>query len=195
MERTETLSAFQKRLFSSFKDGRSFDIGLVYNLSEIFSTLFVEDDGAADFVGEDDGLCGILRQLLLIGTLLDVDVGIAVRRKYRHRCPRCRVKTCICWNWEEKPPYRHYPGSLPAERTLWKTQQMLNKVFPKRQSLAEEVQHVRKEIVELIDAIGYESGYQSQTGIEEEIADVFARLARVANTLRISLDQQRPFAR
>lgn len=186
----ETLSQLQARLSPPRWDNRTFNVSLDY-FSELFSAYFVEDGKEAWFVAEPHDLREILHQLLLIGASLDIDVGIAVRKKYRNRCPRCRENPCICWDWDEKPLYYPYPGPLPAERTLWEVQRMLNGVFPKRHTLAEEVQHVRNEIAELLFA----TEYQDRDGAKEEIADVFTWLVRVANTLDISLDEQRPLAR
>ena len=183
----ETLSHLQKRLPSSHLDGRTLDGGIKY-LAELFSAYFSENRGKARFHGEPHDLRGILRQLVVIGNFLHIDVGTAVRRKYRDYCPRCFYKPCRCWNSPLRSAYKARMGRLPKERTIIEMQSMLNEVFPHRHTLAEEVQHVRDEIVELLLAVER----QNRGSMEEEIADVFARLARVANTLGISLDEQRP---
>lgn len=183
----ETLSQLQARLSPIQRDGRTFDVGLSY-LAELFSALFIEEYGEAEFQAGPGDLRGILEQLLVIGSMLKIDVGIAVRRKYRNQCPRCFQKPCTCWNAPLRPMYRRRGGRLLKERTIAEMQGMLNEVFPHRHTLAEEVQHVREEIAELIEALDS----RDKEATEEEIADVFAWLARVANTLGISLDAQRP---
>lgn len=82
-----------------------------------------------------------------------------------------------------------YKRELPDQPYLSETQYMLDDIFPHRHTLKEEIQRVRDEIAELAEAFLRNKG---QEALEEECADVFAWLCRVANTLGISLDEQRP---
>lgn len=181
----ETISGLQERLSSSRDGSRSFDIMRFMDLAESFSNLFYEENGYASFTGTPADLRTVLDQLLIIAGLLEIDAGIAVRRKYRNKCPRCLKKPCICWDKDkaEKPRYEH-PRHLAKARSIWATQQMLNEVFPHRHTLAEEVQRVLDEIAELTQAFFY----NGKADEEEEIADVFAWIARVASTLGIPLE-------
>ena len=181
----ETLSQLQARLSSFGREGRPSDIGLAY-LSECFSILFKESGKEARFAKEPEDLRGVLYQLLKIASFLGVDVADAVGKKYPNCCPRCGQKPCICWNLEEKPPYQQDLDPLLQELSLKGYQRMLGEIFLAWHTLVEEIQHVGSEIFELAEAVDR----QDRSGIEEEIADVFARLTRVANTLDISLDEQ-----
>lgn len=180
----ETISGLQERLLSYQDNNRSFNPFQLMDLAECFSDLFYEEDGHASFTGTPAGLRTVLDHLLIIAGLLKIDAGIVVRRKYRNKCPRCRKKPCVCWNRANKPAYKRSRGHLPSISTLAETQKMLDEVFPHRHTIAEEIQRVRDEIAELADA----SFYRGKEDEEEEIADVFAWLARVANTLGIPLE-------
>ncbi|MCH7828416.1 hypothetical protein IH982_00910 [Patescibacteria group bacterium] len=181
------LSQLQERLPLTRWGGRTFDIGLAY-LVEHFSDLFEEEDDAMRFCGQNEDLQSVLHDLLCIASALDVDMGVAVRKKYRNQCPRCHSNPCVCWDDEVKPPYKLYPGFPPKENHLWRIQEMLGEVFPPHHTLAEETQHFRDEVLELDEAINK----NSKEGMEEELADIFAWLVRVANTLGVSLDKQAP---
>lgn len=187
--RMETLSLFQARLSSFGRVGRPSDVGLVY-LAECFSDLFEESGKEAQFTGEPEDLRGVLYHLLKIASFLEVDVADAVGKKYPNCCSRCGQKPCTCWNLEKKQPYQSYLDPLLQELSLKGYQEMLGEIFLGWHTLAEEVQHVRNEIFELAQAVDR----RDRSGIEEEIADVFARLIRVVNTLSISLDEERPLA-
>ena len=181
------LSWLQERLPLTRWGGRTSDIGLMY-LVEYFSALFEGEDDAMRFCGQNEDLQSVLRDLLGIASALDVDMGVAVRKKYRDRCPRCQDNPCSCWDKEVKPPYELSLELLPEESHLWQIQEMLEEVFPKHHSLAEETQHFRDEVLELDEAINK----KSKEDMEEELADIFAWLVRVANTLDVSLDKQAP---
>ena len=181
------LSWLQERLPLARWDGRTFDIGLAY-LVEHFSALFEGEGDAMRFCGQNEDLQSVLRDLLGIASALDIDMGVAVRKKYRDQCPRCQSNPCVCWDKEVKPPYELYLEPLSEENHLWQIQEMLGKVFPKHHSLAEEMQHFRDEVLELNEEINK----KRKEGMEEELADIFAWLVRVANTLGVSLDKQAP---
>ncbi len=180
----ETISGLQKRLSSSQDGNRSMPfMGLA--LAEHFSNLFLEEDGRASFTGTPADLRMVLDHLLIIAGLLGIDAGVAVRRKYRNKCPRCLKKPCVCWDKTsaEKPVYER-PRRLSTARSIWATQQMLDEVFPHRHTLTQEIQRVLDEMAELAEAFFY----KERADQEEEIADVFAWLVRVASTLGIPLE-------
>lgn len=178
-----TLSELQ-RLFSVRENSRSFTLESFQSLHTFFRSLFRKNGADLEYAEPPEQLREFLNVLLMAGSLLGIDVSAAVRTKYRNGCPRCREKPCGCWNEARKPAYRRYPGPLPRECSLTETQRMLGEVFPRRQTLEEEVQHLHDEIDELTQAFAR----KDNAGMQEEIADVFAWLAQVANSLGIPLE-------
>lgn len=183
-----TLTGLREELFSSDDESSTFIADGFQHLHTLLWSMFRFNRGTLQYTGGSGELREFLYALLVTGNILEVNVSEAVRAKYRKVCPRCHECPCECWDMDktEKPAYEPYLTPLPKERSLAEIQRTLNRVFPKRQTLSDEVLHLAEEIRELDEAYLQHDA----AGMGNELADVFAWLARIASTLRVCLDSR-----
>lgn len=183
----ERLSALQERLLSS-GDNRSFSHAeftlWLYRLGRLFSVN--EKEVSVRFIGTPEALRSITNELLVIAGQCGINMEEVVWGKYPNMCPYpyCLAKPCVCGRQKLGPHVSlHIP--LPADGlSLGQIQSMLGEIYPTGSSILKEFLDILQEIAEASWEVWEQKDPQA---ISDEFADSFARLMRLANTLRIRL--------
>lgn len=188
---TETVSARQQRLFSGIEDARRVEhFHVVEFLVELFSLFQIDEERVrAIFIGTPAALRERMDDILRMATLLQVDIGLAIRKKYPGRCFYCDSKPCTCGSKKVVPRRRRFAKDLSPEGSVEDVQRMLVEIYPDQQPLIVELHRVGMEIGELGTAL---LSSRDTWDVEEELADIFARFARLASSLGVPLEDVIP---
>lgn len=150
------------------------------NLTE--GRLSQSHNGKITFFPEDFTL--LCEHLFITAGLVGVDLGLAVRTKFPNFCPYCYHASCQCKGIQPRPPYKRWSGPIPPENSLVELQAMIVKVYPpERYTPEHQVKKLLEEIGECQEAICS----SVLIDIQEELADIFARLAPLAHFLKMPL--------
>ena len=135
------------------------------------------------FIGKPEDFLLLCNHLFLTAGLLGIDLGFAVRKKYPGFCPYCEKTSCQCG--VVKPNFhKRWDGPIPPEGSVVDLQKMLAVIYPpERHTPKYQVKKLLEEIKELQEAIRDSALIE----VQEELADVFARLASLAHTLKLPL--------
>lgn len=182
----ETLSRLQERLYL-FKRDAKFEQAQLVGWTAKFCRLFLIDEGWAQaiFVGTPAQLRAVLDEFLVLAKRCGVNMEMAVWGKYPDICPYCLRKPCSCGPGKAKLHKRL--DAPPPQRglTLGNLQRMLGDIYPNHTSLLQECLDVIEEVTESSLEVW---SSKDRRRAEEEFADTFARLIRLANTLGIPLE-------
>ena len=138
------------------------------------------------FIGKPEDFTLLCHHLFLMAGLLGVDLGLAVRKKYPGFCPYCNKTSCQCGT--VKPNFhKRWDGPIPPEGSIADLQKMLAVIYPpERHTLEHQVKKLLEEIEESREAIRDSALIEVQE-VQEELADIFARLASLAHTFKLPL--------
>ena len=182
----ETTSQLQSRLFSLHRRnrGRKDPLQFLDKMEKLTRRIFLQHDGKMTFIGESEDFSSLCEHLLLTASLVGVDLGLAVRTKYPGFCPYCYIQSCQCKGIVPRPPYRRWNGQIPPENSLAELKEMLRSIYPpERHTLEHQVAKLLEEIRETQEAIQNSPLIEAQ----EELSDIFARLAPLAHFMRMPL--------
>jgi len=152
-----------------------------------FCRLFSIDEARvrATFIGTTAQLRVALDELLVLANQCGVNMETAIWNKYPNTCPYCLAKPCCCGP-QKAAPHKRLNVPLPqGGLTLGDLQRMLGEIYPNHSSLLREIVDVISEVGEFSWAIW---SLADPREIEEEFADVFARLIRIANKVDVVLE-------
>lgn len=178
----ETTSRFQSRLVSSIKGNRRTKnpLALLNKMENLTRRRFLQYNGTVTFIGIPEDFPLLCSQLFLTAGLLGVDLGLAVRKKFPDLCPYCCNTSCQCKSIKPRPSYKRQNGHIPRESSLADLQKMIVKIYPpERYDLNHQVKKLLEEISECQEAIRNSPLIE----VQEELADIFARLAPLAHFL------------
>jgi NTP pyrophosphatase (non-canonical NTP hydrolase) len=188
----ETTFQFQSRLFSIHirSRGRKDPLLFLEKMEKLTRQMFLQYNGKTTFIGKPEDFPLLCKHLFLTASLaLVVDLGLAIRTKYPGFCPYCYVASCQCKGMIPRPPYRRWNGQIPQENSLAELQEMLRSIYPpERHTLEHQVAKLLEEIRETREAIQNSPLVE----VQEELSDIFARLAPLAHTLKMPLSQKPP---
>jgi len=182
----ETLSRLQQRLCLSKRDAEFEHAHLVEWSAEFLKLFWIDEERAeARFIGTPTTLRWVLDELLILAWQCGVDMEKAVWGKYPNLCSYCLTQPCLCGP-RKSGPHKHLNTPPPSEGlALGNLQRMLGNIYPNHTSLLQECLDVIEETAESSLEVW---SSKDPCRIEEEFADIFARLMRVGNTLGIPLE-------
>ena len=182
----ETLSHLQGRL-CLFKGDAKFEQAQLAEWTTKFCRLFSIDEGRtqAIFIDTPAQLRAVLDELLVLAKRCGVNMEMAVWAKYPNICPYCLKKPCSCGPRKTKLHKRLDTPPPQGGLTLGNLQRMLGDIYPNHTSLLQECLDVIEEVTESSLEVW---SSKDRRRVEEEFADTFARLIRLANTLGVPLE-------
>lgn len=181
----ETTFQFQSRLLSSTRRNRRTKnpLALLNKIKGLVNRIFLQHNGEMIFIGKPKDFLLVCNHLFLTAGLLGIDLGFAVRKKYPGFCPYCEKASCQCG--VVKPnSHKRWNDPIPPEGSVVNLQKMLAVIYPpERHTLEYQVKKLLEEVEESRKAILDSALIETQ----EELADVFARLASLASALKLPL--------
>ena len=182
----ETLSRLQQRL-CLFEGDTEFEQAQFVEWVAKFCRLFSIDEerACATFIGTPAQLRAGLDELLVLAGRCGVNMEKATWGKYPNLCPYCLMRPCSCGPRKRE---LHHRLDIPLPReglTLGDIQKMLEEIYPDHTSLLQECLDVVEEVSET--SLEVWSAKDSRL-LEEEFADILARVMRIANKLGVHLE-------
>ena len=158
---------------------------------ELFSSRHDTSGSYVFFKGTATTVCELVYELQHIASDYRISLEDAVWNKYSYKCPYCGYIPCECWNGKANP-HRRFQVPKPKDFTLDELRAMLKEIYPPSMPAIPEMvwrmavwlKKLHEEVWELVRARREES----QKEVEEEFADVFARLMQIVNAHGIILD-------
>lgn len=163
--------------------------GLCDQFLELFDPdLLKKDSGRDSFRGTSQQLGAVVGEFLTLAEMMSVDVEKAVWYKYPRKCPYCAAAQCKCGEHKRHPHSRLHVRFPKEGFTIGEVQRMLAHIYPPR-SVQEQVLKVVEEIEEAKREIEDDG---KNRDMQDEFADVFARMAALATHLEIDLEEVVP---
>ncbi|MBU1014896.1 hypothetical protein KKI17_00435 [Patescibacteria group bacterium] len=181
------LSEFQSQLPPFGGSNRSFEhTDLVKLLADLGGLFRMDEDRAIlTFMGTPGQFAAVLNSLLQIARMCGVNMESAIWAKYPNICPYCLSCPCICGRTKTAPHTRLIVPLPKKGLSFAEMQKMFEEIYPP--STSSPLLQFRKTAEEIAEVSWEIFTQRSKKAIEEEFADVFARLAGLASIIGIPL--------